>query len=111
MEHNAEIALPEPFLVEPGWEWCDIIRRAGLPGFRLLYYPDGTVRFEHRCDRGQRGVIICAPVLRIGHGHTITRNDRGTHENPQGQPTVRASVLCPDCGTHGFITDGWWRDA
>lgn len=101
----------EAFVVEPGWEWCDIIRETAAPDRRLLYYSDGTVRFEHRCDRGERGVIICAPALRIGHGHTVTRNDRQTHENPHGQPTVRASVLCPDCGTHGFITNGRWAAA
>lgn len=99
----------EPFCVPAGWEWCDIIRRAGRDGFRLLYYPDGAVRFEHRCDRRERGTIICAPALQIGNGHTVTRNETRTHANPQGQPTVRASILCDDCGLHGFITDGWWQ--
>lgn len=91
---------PEPFVVEPGWDHADIIR--GLHAqYRLLTYADGTVRFEHRCDRGERGTVICAPALRIGDGHTLTRNDRG-------KPTVRASILCDDCGTHGFVTDGRW---
>ena len=99
----------EAFLVPAGWEWCDIIRNIAGPAFRLLYYPDGAVRFEHRCDRGERGTIICAPALQIGNGHTLTRNGILSHSNPKGQPTVRASVLCPDCGTHGFITDGWWQ--
>lgn len=105
----------EPFVVEPGWIASDHIRNPGGPSYRLLTYPDGTVRFEHRCDRGDRGVIVCAPALCIGpHAggslgtHTLTRNDRRTHACPDGQPTVRASVLCPDCGTHGFITDGYW---
>lgn len=22
--------------------------------------------------------------------------------------TIRASILCPDCGLHGFVTDGRW---
>ena len=71
-------------------------------GMALLTYEDGAVRFEHVCDRGKRGVIICAPRLQIGNGHTLTRDD-------QGKPTVRASILCDDCGTHGFVTDGVWE--
>lgn len=96
-------------VVEPGWEWCDIIARPGLCGFRLLHYPDGTVRFEHRCDRGDRGVIVCAPALQIGSGHTLTHAGEGDHNNPRGKPTVSPSILCPDCGLHGFVTDGRWR--
>jgi hypothetical protein len=100
-EHSAE--KDAPFAVEPGWVDACVIGNLG-PTYRLLTYADGTVRFEHRCDRGERGTIICAPALRIGHGHTLTRSDNG-------KPTVRASILCPDCGTHGFITDGRWADA
>lgn len=88
--------------VEPGWWSSDFIDNAGGPTYRLLHYPSGDVRFEHRCDRGDRGVIICAPRLQIGNGHTLTRN-------ADGKPTVRASILCPDCSTHGFITDGRWH--
>jgi hypothetical protein len=63
----------------------------------------GIVRFEHVCDRGDRGVIVCAPELQIGHGHTVTGTAHG--------PTVMASISCPDCGTHGFVTEGVWTDA
>lgn len=91
-----------PVLTPPGWEHSEFIQNVAGPSYRLLTYPDGAVRFEHRCDRGDRGVIICAPALQIGNGHTLTRNDRGL-------PTVRASILCPDCETHGFITDGRWH--
>lgn len=80
---------------------------------RLLNYPDGTVRFEHRCDRGERGVIVCAPALQIGpengHGHAITHDGEGTRNHPRGKPTVSPSILCSDCGLHGFIVDGVWR--
>ena len=98
--------MPEqaaPFYVPSGWEWSEYIDHVAGPTYRLLGYPDGEVRFEHRCDRGERGVIICAPALQIGNGHTLTWNELG-------QPTVRASILCPDCGTHGFITDGRWSE-
>lgn len=93
--------LREPFCVDPGWVHADIITNTLGPTFRLLTYEDGTVRFEHRCDRGERGVIICAPALHIGNGHTLTRIGAGP-------PTVHPSILCDDCGTHGFVTDGRW---
>lgn len=107
-----DTAEREPFAVEPGWTGVYLIDGPG-PTFRLLTYADGTVRFEHRCDRGERGVIICAPTLQIGSGHTLAYGPcqrpecNGVHE----APTVTPSILCPDCGTHGFITDGRWIEA
>lgn len=94
----------EPFAVEPGWIRADVIANLLGPTYRLLTYEDGAVRFEHRCDRGERGTIICAPALQIGQGHTLTCGG-------DGRPTVRASISCPDCGTHGWVTDGRWADA
>lgn len=94
---NAVIA--EPFLVLAGWERSVFIPNPGGPTYRLLYYPDGQVAFEHRCDRGDRGVVICAPMLRLGAGHSITQED---------PVTISPSILCPDCGTHGFIQNGRW---
>ena len=82
-----------------GWIHSD---RVGLDK-ALLTYADGTVRFEHVCDRGRRGVIVCAPALQIGNGHTLTRAT-------DGRATVRASILCDDCGTHGWVTDGLWHE-
>lgn len=89
-----------PRVVEEGWTRQEFIFGAG----ELLTYPDGRVRFAHVCDRGGRGVIVCAPALQLGQGHTLTRDD-------QGRPTVRASILCSDCGTHGWITNGTWEAA
>ena len=93
-----------PYVVTSGWTRSDFIANTLGDTYRLLTYPNGDVAFEHRCDRSasSRGVIICAPRLRIGQGHTLTRNDKG-------EPTVRASILCEDCSTHGFITDGRWH--
>lgn len=96
----------EPFLVPPGWVDSDFIAHPGGPTYRLLTYPDGMVRFEHRCNRGARGTIICAPAL--DPSHVITRGEV-TRDSRRGTPTVTPSILCPDCGTHGFITDGRWR--
>lgn len=85
--------------------------RAGEPGRHWRGHENptfhGIVRFEHVCDReshsGRRGVIICAPRLQIDNGHTLTSTPNG--------PTVRASIACEDCGTHGFVTEGKWTDA
>jgi hypothetical protein len=91
-----------PNVVEPGWSARTTITAPGGRFFRLVWWSDTKVGFEHRCDRGPRGVIVCAPLLAIGAGHHVTGVTR---------PTVRASVLCDDCGLHGFITDGVWSDA
>ncbi len=69
---------------------------------RVLFYDDGTVRFEHRCDRWPRGVIVYAPVLQLGRGHEITSDD---------PLTITPSILCQDCGTYGSIRDGKWVQA
>ena len=100
MGHGGEKDVP--FAVEPGWVRSDFIDNLRGNSYRLLTYPDGAVRFEHRCDRGARGVIICAPALQIGNGHRLWYEG--------DKPTVRASILCPDCGTHGFVTLGRWAD-
>lgn len=91
----------EPFLVPPGWTGAVIIRNPLGPRFRVLTYTDGTARFEHRCDRGERGSVVCAPVLQLSTpgGHRITQT---------APLTVEPSILCPDCGTHGFIREGRW---
>lgn len=67
-----------------------------------VVYPDGTIRFKHLCDRGQRGILVCAPALQLGpHGTG--------HQLAAADPlTITPSVLCPDCGTHGYITAGRW---
>ena len=97
------MSADEAFAVDPGWVKSEVIRAVNEGPFRLLTYADGTVRFEHRCDRGERGVIICAPAL--SPGHVVTESVR-----LDGTPgtTVTPSNLCPDCGTHGFVTDGRW---
>ena len=64
------------------------------------FYADGTATFAHRCDRGDRGVILCSPLLQLHNGgHRIVTAD---------PLTVSPSILCGDCGTHGFVTDGVW---
>jgi len=62
-----------------------------VPGYRHRW------AFRHVCDRGDRGMHVLA--IDLGDGHRV--NDDGT--------TVTPSILCSDCGTHGFLTDGEWR--
>lgn len=89
-----------PVCTDPGWtEAVPLSER-----IRVLFYDDGTVRFEHLCDRTvhDRGTIVCSPALQTGpHG---TRH-RVVSRVPL---TITPSILCPDCGTHGFVTDGKW---
>lgn len=93
----------EPFLVPGGWSESVQIRNPGGPNYRVLFYPDGSARFEHRCDRGdQFATVICAPALQLDGGHAIITRE---------PLTVTPSILCPDCGTHGFIQNGRWLPA
>lgn len=106
-----------PVLTDPGWFLSQPVGyRAGTVGQgdarfehadkALLFYADGTVRFEHKCDRGDRGLVVCAPALQLDGGHTITTRDPVVD---RGTPiTVTPSILCPDCGTHGFVRNGRW---
>lgn len=65
-----------------------------------LRYPTGAIGVEHHCkDLGEGERLVCAPLLRLGDGHQVV------HDDPL---TVTPSVLCPDCGLHGFITAGRW---
>ena len=101
----------EPFLVNPGWIKSEFIANVCGPTYRLLFWSDSRVGFEHRCNRGERGTIICAPLLTtVGQpgGHQITWSMR---QDGSSAPTVSPSILCPDCGTHGFIRAGRWVDA
>lgn len=70
-------------------------------GHALVFFPD-EVLFSHICDRGDRGILRCAPALQIANGG---------HQIDRASLTVHPSILCPDCGTHGFVTNGRWTDA
>lgn len=84
--------------------WFQSFTLEGETHLRLLSYPDGAVRFEHTCDRGDRGVIVCAPRLQLDGGHTITYSS----DEAGVRPTVHPSIACGDCGLHGFVTNGRW---
>lgn len=91
------------FLGEPGWVRSVCVDgTAGSPLIRALFYEDGAVRIEHKCRVVDDTQLIVAPALRLGEGHAITNDD---------PLTVTPSILCPDCGLHGFITGGRWVQA
>lgn len=82
------------YLSEPLW-------RAGDPGrlVTALRYADGTIRVRHHCKVIDGTQLVVAPALQLDGGHRIVQ------EKPL---TVEPSVLCPDCGLHGFIRSGLW---
>lgn len=89
--------------IEQGWSHELILENedATDPAIRcILTYPDGTMRFAHVCDRKERGMINCAPALQLEAGHRIVQLD---------PLTIEPSILCPDCGTHGFVRAGRWQ--
>jgi hypothetical protein len=72
-------------------------------GISILFMTDGCIRVAHNCKLigpGER--IRCAPALMIGQGHTVVTRD---------PLTIVASILCTDCGLHGFVTNGEWIPA
>lgn len=92
----------------PYAERIDLI---GKPTAALLRWDDAVGSaawgFEHECqqwpdEQEPDGLFrkLVAPRLT---NHTITRDDNGV--------TVRASILCPDCGLHGFVTNSRWEGA
>jgi hypothetical protein len=82
----------------PGWV-RDVDALDSSRKVHALFYGDGTVRIQHQCKIVDRVQIVCAPSLQLGNGHTIVCDD---------PLTVTASIACPDCRLHGWITDGRW---
>lgn len=84
------------------------------PGIAILFMGDGRVLFSHLCDRrasnparsarfrSDAGLIRCAPEL--DPKHTIDDTAVATL-------TISPSILCLDCGAHGFVRNGRWVKA
>lgn len=80
-------------------------------GLAVLVFADpiapAELGFRHECGRWPDDqepdgefVKVIAPRLSL---HTVT--------GPEDALTIRASILCPDCGLHGYVTDGRWAAA
>jgi hypothetical protein len=70
-------------------------------GIVALHYANGEVGISHECVLPRSGYrVLYAPKLQLNGGHTITSTE---------PLTVTPSILCGECGLHGFITDGVWR--
>ena len=73
-------------------------------GITSHHWPDGEVGIAHDCRVFGDMQIRCAPRL-------TDLGKPGGHQILSADPlTVTPSIMCPDCGLHGYITDGMWRD-
>lgn len=78
----------------------DYVRSIAHGRVQTLWYADGSVGIRHECNRPRDGLtLIVAPRLQLDHGHQIVSTD---------PVTITPSILCDDCGLHGFITEGAW---
>jgi hypothetical protein len=87
---------PVAVLAEPGW-----IERMDHGRVHSLHYPDFQIRIEHACRVVEGVTLITAPALQLAQGHVVTQVD---------PLTITPSILCTDCGLHGFITNGVWHE-
>lgn len=71
---------------------------------QTLWFHDGVVRLQHECPRGEGLIVVCAPMLQLRPGgHTVV-------SRPPNPVTVTPSCGCEQCGLHGFLENGKWRD-
>ena len=89
---------PIPELVSPGYD-----RVVDHGKVQTVWWPNGEVGLRHHCTRPRDGrTLTVAPRLQLhGGGHTVVSID---------PVTITPSCGCDDCGLHGFLTDGVWRD-
>jgi hypothetical protein len=71
---------------------------------------EAPARFGFECPGGKMGPGgLCSGLLIRGQGHDIP-NQTWTWNGDREKPTFTPSINCVGC-SHGFITDGVWRDA
>lgn len=75
-------------------------------GYAVLFMQDGLIRFAHDCARRRQGRVLetirCAP-------HLTNVGQPGGHQLVTREPLhIEPSILCGDCGTHGFVRSGSW---
>lgn len=73
-------------------------------GMAVTVDGDGMHYFEHDC-----AVITWADTGDQTRKRVGPNLSKHTRTGPLPTITIRASILCPDCGLHGFVTDGVWK--
>lgn len=77
-------------------------------GLAVLVYAEplapAELGFRHTCaswpdEREADGTFTKVVAPRLTN-HTVT--------GPEDALTIRPSILCPNCGLHGHVTDGRW---
>jgi hypothetical protein len=105
--------------------YVEHIELAGLPTAALVRFDDAegpaAWGFQHQCqfwlDEQEPDGVFCKIVAPRLTNHTVTIRDDpppAGSVNPAAarrRVTVRASILCPDCGLHGWVTDNAWTPA
>ena len=72
----------------------------------IVFDDEGHWRFRHTCARtSPRFVVAQEPFV------VAPTLDRHTVMVAEHRPSVNPSILCEDCGIHGFVNDGKWRSA
>lgn len=80
------------------------------PDLFLLQLEDGGFAFEHRCKIVDGFQLVVSPRL-DKHQVMVPLDPDLEADLWHVRCSVRPSILCPDCGIHGFITDGKWVPA
>lgn len=72
-------------------------------GITALHYPEGEIGISHECTLSRSGRrVLYAPMLQLQGGHSVLSME---------PLTITPSILCGECGMHGFITEGKWVSA
>lgn len=93
MTEKVRFVLPHVHRVEVG------------PGLFLLGLEDDRFALEHHCRIVDGFQLVVSP--RLDKHQVMAPFDPET----AWRVTVQPSILCPDCGLHGFITDSVWVPA
>jgi hypothetical protein len=69
---------------------------------QVLVMVNGQMRFSHVCHLRGGHTLRIAPLLQLEAGHRVEQMD---------PLTISPSILCEDCGLHGFVREGSWTSA